>query len=314
MDNKSQEIKDQEIVEGAACTRLSDTELLEELRRRITRNNQTVEELTVLNTELRDVNKKLEESESLKSHFISNITNEIMNPFTSILGLSRAILSVDKEAWKKVIQMVALIHSEAFSLDFQFRNIFFAAKIEAGEQTPEVLNVDILALIDGVLDNFRYELRKKHLQVNFKNESPCKDACLAFKTDPLYVKLIVSNLLNNAINFSFENNEIDLILNITDGQMTLSVKDYGVGIAAERQKMIFDRFARGDNGINSVNRGHGLGLSVSKAILDLLEGTISVKSELGKGSLFTVRIPESELPIEGYAAESNEIFFDEESF
>ena len=146
----------QELHEGDSCSRLTDTELLEELRRRITRSNQTVEELTQLNVELREVNKKLEESESLKSHFISNITNEIMNPFTSILGLSRAILSVDKEAWKKVIQMVALIHAEAFSLDFQFRNIFFAAKIEAGEQTPEVLNVDILALVDGLLDSLGY--------------------------------------------------------------------------------------------------------------------------------------------------------------
>ena len=309
MDNQSHDI-----IDGEVCTRLSDTELLEELRRRITRNNQTVEELTVLNTELRDVNKKLEESESLKSHFISNITNEIMNPFTSILGLSRAILSVDKEAWKKVIQMVALIHSEAFSLDFQFRNIFFAAKIEAGEQTPEVLNVDILALVDGLLDSFRYELRKKRLLVNFKDESPSKDAGMAFKTDPLYVKLIMANLLNNAINFSFENNVIDFTLRIENGEMTFAVKDYGVGIAEDRQKIIFDRFARGDNGINSVNRGHGLGLSVSKAILDLLEGSITVESELGKGALFVVRIPESELPVEGYAAESNEIFFDEESF
>lgn len=309
MDKKSREAQPM-----GACSQLSDTELLEELRRRVTRNNQTVEELTTLNMELRDVNKKLEESESLKSHFISNITNEIMNPFTSILGLSRAILSVDKEAWKKVIQMVALIHAEAFSLDFQFRNIFFAAKIEAGEQTPEVLNADILALIDGVLDNFRYELRKKHLRVNFRDESPDKEAGLAFKTDPAYVKLVLSNLLNNAINFSFENNEIDLILRIENHALTLSVKDYGVGIAEERHKSIFDRFSRGDVPINSVNRGHGLGLSVSKAMLDLLNGTIRVESELGKGALFVVQIPESEMPVEGYAAESNEIFFDEESF
>lgn len=300
--------------DGESCSRLSDTELLEELRRRITRSNQTVEELTHLNTELREVNKKLEESESLKSHFISNITNEIMNPFTSILGLSRAILSVDKEAWKKVIQMVALIHAEAFSLDFQFRNIFFAAKIEAGEQSPEILNVDVLALVDGLLDNFRYEIRKKHLRVNFHDDSPSKEAALSFKTDPLYVRLIMANLLNNAINFSFENNEIDLALCIKDGKMTFSFTDHGVGIAEDMQRKIFDRFSRGDNGINSVNRGHGLGLSVSKAILDLLNGEISLESKLGKGSRFTVNIPESDMPVEGFAAESNEIFFDEESF
>ncbi|MDI3528072.1 MAG: two-component system, OmpR family, phosphate regulon sensor histidine kinase PhoR, partial [Tenuifilum sp.] len=76
---------------------LSDNELLAELKRRFDQNKKTLDDLKHLNAELRLVNKKLEESEALKSHFISNITNEIINPFTSILGLSRAILSVEKE-------------------------------------------------------------------------------------------------------------------------------------------------------------------------------------------------------------------------
>ena len=116
--------------------KLTDEELIEELRRRMTTNTRSLEELKELNEKLLEVNKKLEESEALKSHFISNITNEIINPFTSILGLSRSILAVKKENWKKVISMVALIHSEAFNLDFQLRNIFLAAKIEA---SPEEL-------------------------------------------------------------------------------------------------------------------------------------------------------------------------------
>ncbi len=156
--------------------RLTDTELLDELRRRFEQNKNALLELKNLNDELRVVNKKLEESESLKSHFISNITNEIINPFTSILGLSRAILSVDKENWKKVISMVALIHSEAFHLDFQFRNIFVAAKIEAGEIFPEIFNVDIRNLIDSVIESFKFEMKKKRItathNIDIKTNSP----------------------------------------------------------------------------------------------------------------------------------------------
>lgn len=304
---------------GGCCSSLSDHELLHELERRIVRSRQTVEELTSLNEELRLVNKKLEESESLKSHFISNITNEIINPFTSILGLSRAILTVDKEAWKKVISMVALIHSEAFSLDFQFRNIFFAAKLEAGEERPEVLDVDINSLVNGVVDSFRYELRKKAVSVQVVDELPAsprnEEGSFHFKSDPAYLKLVLTNLLNNAVNYSFEGGEIDVLLSKEGNELVLGVRDQGVGIAEDRLRMIFDRFTRVDTGINSVNRGHGLGLSVSKAVIDLLEGSINVVSSLGNGAEFTVRIPEASEPSEGFSLEANEIFFDgEETF
>ncbi len=141
--------------------KLTDEELIEELRMRMTENTRSLEELKELNEKLIEVNKKLEESEALKSHFISNITNEIVNPFASILGLSKSILSVKKEDWKKVFSMVAMIQTEAFSLDFQLKNVFAAAKIEAGEVYPEIGNVDIQNLVKSVTDSFRIEAQKK---------------------------------------------------------------------------------------------------------------------------------------------------------
>ena len=109
-------------------SKLTDQELIDELQKRFEENKKTIQELKDLTEELKIVNKKLEESEALKSHFISNITNEIINPFTSILGLSRNILAVKKENWKKVISMVALIHSEAFNLDFQITKYISCSK------------------------------------------------------------------------------------------------------------------------------------------------------------------------------------------
>lgn len=294
---------------------LTDQELINELRRRFDQNKLVLMELKVLNEELIQVNRKLEESETLKSHFISNITNEIINPFTSILGLSKAILSVDKENWKKVISMVALIHSEAFNLDFQFRNIFFAAKIEAGEIYPEVLNVNIDGVVSGLVEAFKHEARRKRITItlSYTGRDTRPDT---FRTDPEKLKLIVANLLSNALSFSPEGSAVTITVWFQEGKLFVSVRDQGIGISPENKQIIFDRFKRVDSGINSINRGHGLGLSVNKAIIEMLKGQIEVESELGKGSIFTFSIPEIESVTTGFASEANEIFFDadEESF
>lgn len=294
-------------------SKLTDDELIEELRNRFRSNREGLKELQELNRELRVVNTKLEESESLKSHFISNITNEIINPFTAILGLAKHILSVKKEDWKTVISMVALIHSEAFNLDFQLRNIFVAAKIEAGEIYPEILNVDIKTLINNVIESFRFEGKKKGIVLDFIFDiKPSVGPVFYFKTDPEKLKLILSNLLSNAIKFSFEKQPITIKVWIHESNLLVTVEDNGTGISEDNQKKIFDRFKRIDSGINSINRGHGLGLSINKAILDLLSGDIDIKSELGKGSTFTINIPEAKSDIAGFSTDGNEFLFDEE--
>ena len=93
--------------------------------------------------------------------------------------------------------------------------------------------------------------------------------------------------------------------------LVLQIEDDGIGISKENHAIIFDRFNRLDSGINSLNRGHGLGLSVSKAIIDLLKGKIQIESELGKGACFTLIIPESSDASEGFASDANEAFFDD---
>ncbi|MDY6801858.1 MAG: HAMP domain-containing sensor histidine kinase [Bacteroidota bacterium] len=292
---------------------LTDQELIDELKKRFDQNKKALKEVQVLNQELKDVNKKLEESEALKSHFISNITNEIINPFASILALSKNILSVQKENWKKVISMVSLIYSEAFNLDFQLRNIFVAAKIEAGEIFPEILNVDIRHLLESVIDSFKYECKKKRINIELQFEIPSSEETpFFFKTDPEKLRLIVSNLLSNAVKFSYENNKVIIKAWIDKKQLKIAVQDFGTGISKEDQKVIFDRFKRLDSGINSINRGHGLGLSINKALLDLLNGTIEIKSKQEEGAKFTISIPENESHISGFAFDGNELFFDED--
>ena len=294
-------------------SKLNDNELINELTTRLKAYSKTLKEMQSLNKELKVVNKKLEDSEALKSHFISNITNEIVNPFASIIGLSRNILSAKKEDWKTIISMVSLIHSEAFNLDFQFKNIFVAAKLEAGEISPDVLKVDINSLIEGVLESFKIEARKRKVGFNFDfSITPGVEKIYYFNTDPEKLRLITSNLISNAIKFSSPGQVIEVRVSMDDDKLIVSVKDHGTGISEENQKIIFDRFRRLDSGINSLNRGHGLGLSVNKALLDMLDGTIKIKSKPGKGAEFIVTIPEQSVQTEGFSYEGTETYFEDE--
>lgn len=294
--------------------KLTDEELIGELRDRMIENSRTLEELKILNEKLTNLNKKLEESEALKSHFISNITNEIVNPFASILGLSRSILSVKKEDWKRVFSMVAMIHSEAFSLDFQLKNVFEAAKIEAGEIYPEIGKVDIKNMVKDVTDSFRIEAQKKKITYDiiydFQND---EGSVFYFRTDPEKLKLILSNLINNAIKFSFENGKIVLKVWTESEKLFISVFDRGTNISDEYQQRIFDRFERVDASITSINRGQGLGLSIIKSLLDLLGGDIHFQNNNENGTEFIINIPEASVEEDSFntSLNGNEMFFED---
>jgi signal transduction histidine kinase len=287
--------------------KLTDKELIEELKIRMVEKTNAFEELKMLN-------QKLEESEKLKSHFISNITNEIVNPFSSIIGLSKSILSVDKENWKKVFSMVAMIHSEAFSLDFQLKNIFAAAAIEAGEMFPETGKVNIPTLIKTVIDSFRIEAKKKNVSFDLAFYPSQEDENLkSFITDPEKLKLIFSNLVNNAIKFAFDKSTVSVNIKYSENNLILSVMNKGIEITDEQKEFIFDRFRRADPEITSVNRGHGLGLSVIRSLLDFLGGEISFRSNGQMGTVFTISLPEAAGDADSFmtSPDGNELFFDD---
>lgn len=292
---------------------LSDKELLEQLKQKLDEANKMKELLKDQNEELMQVNEKLAESESLKTHFISNITNEIVNPFASILGLSKNIIATTSPDMSKVKSMAELIHSEAFELDFQLKNIFAAAKIEAGESAPENIKTDINQLLNSVISAYKYKAEQKQLKIKFSTEfGEQLNESQYFKTDPEKLRLIVSNLLSNSIKYSNAANRIEVKAWIEDKVLLVAVKDYGIGIDKKNLEVIFDRFKRVDSSINSVNPGHGLGLSVTKALLDAMDGKIDIASKSNIGSVFTIHLPEGEsIGNEGFAIDGNEFIFDD---
>ncbi len=291
----------------------SDKQLLKELKNRLEQRADIQKKYEELQQEYQAMSKRLKDSEALKSHFISNVTNEIVNPFTSIIGLSKAILSVDKQEWKKIVSMVALIHNEAFNLDFQLKNIFTAAKIEAGEILPNVQKVHIRQLIQSVIDSFTVVTRKMGIEIEFDYEIQLgfgeKD--YYFNTDAEKLKQIISNILNNAVKYSYKDSKVIVKTWIDDDLLFISIQDFGTGISEKNQNIIFERFKRLDTGINSINQGHGLGLSIAKALLDVLEGTIDIKSVKGEGSTFTISIPRLKVVnTDPFGGDDGDMFFE----
>ncbi len=288
--------------------KITDELLIEELKLRFEEKKDSLKKLEKLTTELKEVNHKLAESEALKSHFISNITNEIVNPFTSIVILSKNILSIKEGQWERVMKMANLIYTEAFNLDFQLKNIFAAAEIEAGELFMEVSNITVDTLIDAVIESFITEAEKKKLTFEFLKVNDETEE-LRFKTDSEKLRLILSNLVENAVKYS-KNDKIIIKREVRDGVLTVSVQDFGIGISDNNKQIIFDRFKRLDTGINSINRGHGLGLSINKALLDFLSGEIKIDSIKNVGSTFTVNIPEAVPDAESFSADGSDYIFE----
>ena len=294
-------------------TNITDKQLLKVLKQRLEEKSDIEKRFAELQAEHQSMGKRLKDSEALKSHFISNVTNEIVNPFTSIIGLSKAILSVEKQDWKKIVSMVALIHNEAFNLDFQLKNIFTAAKIEAGEILPNVQKVHIRQLVQGVIDSFSIVTRKMGIDIEFDYEIQLgfgeKDDY--FNTDAEKLKQIISTILNNAVKYSYKNSKVIVKCWIDDDLLYISVQDFGTGISEKNQNIIFERFKRLDTGINSINQGHGLGLSIAKALLDVLEGQMDIKSVKGEGSTFTISIPRLKVVnTDPFGGDDGGMFFD----
>lgn len=263
---------------------------LESLREQVLQLQRENKELS---SNLFRVNEKLRESEQLKGHFISNITNEIINPFASILAVAENLKKMNSGEILRIHHMADLIFDEAFHLDFQLKNIFAAALIEAGKEKVAYSLVDLNDFGKHLSDYFQNLLAKKNisLSVQIKSKDPAnRSAVLAIdreKTD-----LILKNLISNSIKFSPSGSTINLIFSFTDGSMLMEVSDQGKGIDTLDQQIVFDRFKQLDEKINSINTGHGLGLSIVQAYTEMLGGQVILTNKPEGGIRVRVSLPE----------------------
>lgn len=266
---------------------LTDEQLLKEIKRRLDENAANLIEERKLTAELNEVNEKLIISEQLKSNFLSNIRNEINNPISSILELSKNISEGDLPI-DTIKSLAALIHAEAFDLDFQLRNIFLSAEIEAGESPLSVISVRVFHMMESLIQQFEKKIAKKGLQFEWKNSV---SETQILRTDAEKLHLIISNLLANAIQFNKEEGRVTIETSFENDALTVVVKDTGIGISDDQKEKIYNRFYQIEEGSTKTYGGHGLGLCITKALLEVLEGSIQLQSNLGEGTTFTIVVP-----------------------
>jgi signal transduction histidine kinase len=282
---------------------MSDQQLIEALRERFELNRRALYDLQAVTRQLEKTNRKLQESEALKSHFLSNIRNEINNPLTAILGWAKQMGSRELGG-EKVSAIARMIHDEAFHLDFQLQNIFMAAELEAGEAVPDFSMVDVAAMIEAVSDSLRERAALKGVSLNVPVEGP-----LFFNTDARMLHLIIANLLLNAVEYTPVGGRIMTTAGCDSGGLKLVVENPGHGIPPECQELVFDRFRQLETGTTKSHPGHGLGLSITKALSELQGGSISLNSDTEKGCTVTVSLPEAPAGSDVMAEDGNFFLF-----
>jgi len=293
---------------------LKNHQLIEELKRRFDTNFKDLNDQEALIQQLVLVNEKLKKSEALKSNFLSNIKNEFNNPLASVLGMAQ-ILTTTRIANPLVLKKVAHhIFNELSNLDFQLRNIFAAAELEAGEASLEIAEADVEALIQNTIDLCKIKSELKEILVKFKiKKAPKQNTETAditkFKIDTYKLQLILMNLMLNSIEFTQTKGKINITLQALEKSISITINDSGMGIPESDRNEIFNRFTQLSTGLAREHKGHGLGLAITKSLIELFNGNIAVNSKK-TGSTFNLTIPEGTATYEPYiSTNGNEFLF-----
>jgi signal transduction histidine kinase len=236
--------------------------------------------------ELAQANMALYESNRLKGDFLATMSHELRTPLNSILGFSE-VLSSSTALSEKQVRWVGNIRSSGEQLLNLINDILDLAKIEAGKMQVRVVEFSSYDVCEGLLAMFRPTAEKKNIDLrgSFAPGIP------VLRQDVVKFQQILSNLLSNAIKFTPEGGRVLLRAEAERGHVVLTVSDTGVGIAAEERDLVFEKFRQSGNPLTREQGGTGLGLSIVRELSKLLGGEVTLQSELGRGSTFTVRLP-----------------------
>ena len=249
------------------------------------RNRGLIADLDRKVDELARLNMALYESNRLKGEFLSTMSHELRTPLNSVIGFSEVLLNA-QNLTEKQHRWAGNILTSGQQLLAMINDILDLAKMEAGKMRvhPEPVSVPDLCESAAGMARQAAERKSVDLRVAVPPELP------AVRQDAGKLRQILSNLLSNAVKFTPEGGRVTLSAGIDDGVLALTVADTGVGIAPEEQELVFDKFRQASNPLTREQGGSGLGLSIVRELAKLLGGDISLQSDLGRGSTFTVRV------------------------
>jgi len=238
--------------------------------------------------ELAERNVALFEANTVKNQFLAIVSHELRTPLTSIIGFAELLREAAATQGGRALRYAENIMASGRMLLGLINDLLDLAKIEAGKLELHVSTLDMPELCRNLIDFVRPLADKKSLQL----VALLPDDLPLITSDPGRIQQILYNLLSNAIKFTPEGGRVELKLTRSDDEhVCVAVRDTGIGIPAELLPHVFEKFRQLDDSMTREHSGTGLGLAISRELVTLLQGTIEVLSEFGKGSVFSVTLP-----------------------
>lgn len=240
--------------------------------------------------ELKEAKEKAEETAKLKQFFVANVSHEIRTPMNAILGFSRFLMEANMQGEMK--DYAGNIYESAENLLVLIDDILDFSKLEAGKLRVEHTDFNLRNTLSKVQTMFALKAKQKNIDLNLE---VAKDVAKAYKGDPFRINQMLINLIGNALKFT-EKGGVTIKANVENKQkaqhlIAISVVDTGIGIPKDKLQTIFQSFSQAEGDTTRKYGGTGLGLSIVSSLLEVLNGSIDVESEVGKGSTFTIKLP-----------------------
>jgi two-component system phosphate regulon sensor histidine kinase PhoR len=233
----------------------------------------------------RSVRKEVQLAQN-KADFVSNVSHEIRTPLALISMFAETLELGRAKSEEKKQEYYTIISKETQRLSGIVNKILSFSQMEAGKKTLHPHTLSLNQILEDVLRTYDFHLTSKGFEHHIEKSDP-----ITITADKEALTEIIINLIDNAIKYSSERKRLEFSIRENGGMGCLSIRDFGVGISAADQKHIFDKFYRVSTGNLAKGQGTGLGLSLVKQLIEQLQGRISVRSELGRGSTFTISLP-----------------------
>ncbi len=286
-------VSNEELEEQTNAVRAAQAETEARQRELEAMNARLEEQTTALQRSQQEVTDKaaeVERASRYKSEFLANMSHELRTPLNSSLILAK-LLADNKdgnltEEQVSFAQTISLAGNDLLTL---INDVLDLSKIEAGKIELNVTSASLRRLADALSRTFEPIAREKALALTVRLDASAPDAIVS---DAQRIEQILKNLLSNALKFT-ERGEVSLDVTAHDSWVRFRVRDSGIGIAEDQRAIIFEAFRQANGGSNRKYGGTGLGLSISRDLAKLLGGELTVESELGRGSTFTLTLPRS---------------------
>jgi len=237
---------------------------------------------------LKEANEKLTEYNQLKDEFVSTASHELRTPLAIIMAAIRIMLDeIPGEIVEKQRDVLTTAMKNVQGLSKIIDSLLNIAKIEAGKLDLQKTVVNICELIKDTVSNCKALAQEKSLSLDCEVPEQSIDVCL----DPDRIKEVLMNLISNSIKFTSEGGWIKVTCTDRDGEVLVSVRDSGVGIAEEDIPKLFDKFTQFGRKAGPGEKGTGLGLAIVKKLIEMHGGKIDVESKVNQGTIFTISLP-----------------------